>query len=59
MRIGRKIHTKFKEMLIKADIERKLMEPVKKKHFKLLGHCISKYGMENLALTGKIAGEGQ
>ena len=46
-----------KEVLIKADTERKLMKTIKKQQLQFLGHCMRKDRTEKLALTGKIAGK--
>ena len=56
LRIGWKGHTTNEEVLIEADIERKMMKTIKKQQLQFLGHCMRKDGVEKLALTGKIAG---
>ena len=57
LRIGWESHIANEEFLIEADTERKQMKTIKKQQLQFLGHCMRNDRIENLALTGKVAGK--
>ena len=45
------------EVFRRAGVDRKLMQDIRSRQMKFLGHVMRKEGLENLALTGKIDGK--
>jgi len=45
------------EVFSRAGVDRKLMQDVRSRQLKFLGHVMRKGGLENLALTGKVEGK--